>query len=114
MKPTSTPQSLLQQMAAIERMEPGKLCELRRKGPNGPYYNLQRWENGANVSEYVPADQVPIVQENIEGYARFQGLVQEYVEVVSARSREERIGKVKKKQLPPTTSSPRKPKSKHS
>ena len=101
-------------MAAIERMEPGKLCELRRKGPNGPYYNLQRWENGANVSEYVPSDQVPIVQENIEGYARFQGLVQEYVEVVSARTREERIGKVKKKRLPPTSSSPRKPKSKPS
>ena len=42
MKPTSTPQSILQQIAAIERMEAGKLCQLRRKGSSGPFYNRIR------------------------------------------------------------------------
>jgi hypothetical protein len=107
-----TPQSILQQIAAIERFEQGKLCILRH-GPNGPYYNLQRWENGANVSQYVPADQVTAVQENLAAYEEFQKLMQAYVQLLSARSREERLAGVKKKRpQPPTSSSRRKPKSK--
>lgn len=113
MNPNSTPENLLQQIAEIERMEPGKLCPLKRQGRHGHYYNLQRWEKGRNVSQHVPAEQVPVVQKNIEAYARFQGLVEEYVEVVSARTREERGAGVKKKRQP-TSSSPRKPKSRPS
>ena len=56
-----TPQSLLQQIAQIQHMERGKLCVLR-EGPEGPYYNHQSWENGKNVSHYVPQDQVPAFQ----------------------------------------------------
>ena len=52
----SNPAQLLQQIAQIQRMEPGKLCVIGH-GPNGPYYNLQCRENGKPVSRYVPADQ---------------------------------------------------------
>ena len=113
MSSSLTPASILQQIAAIPRFEQGKLCVIRQ-GPNGPYYNLQRWENGANVSQYVPADQVVAVQENLAAYEQFQTLLQNYVQVLSARSREERLTGVKKKRPSPTSSSPRKQRSKPS
>ena len=109
----ATPEALLQQMASIQRMEQGKLCVLR-EGPNGPYYNLQHRENGANVSRYIPAEQVPLVQANLAAYAQFQDLLQRYVQLLSTRSREERLTGVKKKRRPPTSSSRRKPKSRRS
>jgi hypothetical protein len=101
-------------MASIQRMEQGKLCILRQ-GPNGPYYNLQHRENGANVSRYVPAEQVPQVQANLAAYAQFQELLQTYVQLLSTRSREERLAAVKKKlRARPTSTSPRKRKSRRS
>jgi hypothetical protein len=106
-----TPESLLQQIARIQAMEQGKLCILRQ-GPNGPYYNLQRWENRHNVSEYVPANQLPAVQANLAAYAQFEALIEEYVHHLSTRSREQRLTEVKKKRRPPTSSSPKKPRSK--
>ena len=50
----SSLQLLLDQIAAITRMEAGKLCVIR-EGPTGPYYNHQCYEAGRNVSRYVPA-----------------------------------------------------------
>ena len=55
MNANPTPQSLLNQIAEIQRMEPGKLCVISQ-GPNGPYYNLQCRENGQTLTRYVPAD----------------------------------------------------------
>jgi hypothetical protein len=107
----STPESLLQQIARIQVMEKGKLCVLRQ-GPNGPYHNLQRWENRRNISEYVPATQLPAVQANLAAYAQFEALIDEYVHLLSTRSREQRLIEVKKKRQPPTSSSPKKPRSK--
>ena len=107
----STPESLLRQIARIQVMEQGKLCILRQ-GPTGPYYNLQRWENRRNVSEYVPAAQLPAVQANLAAYAQFESLIDQYVHLLSARSREQRLTEVKKKGQPPSSSSPKKPRSK--
>jgi hypothetical protein len=108
-----TPESILQQIASIQRLEQGKLCVLRQ-GPNGPYYNLQRWENGANVSQYIPAAQLPAVQENLAAYTQFQGLIETYVQLLSTRSREERLAPLKKKDRPASSSSRRKQRSKRS
>jgi hypothetical protein len=108
---TPTPQILCQSIARFQRLERGTLSVLRQ-GSNGPACNFQRWENGRNVSEYVPAEQVPLVRENLEAYAQFQALIEEYVQGLSARSREERLAAVKKKRRPPTSSSPKKPRSK--
>ena len=109
-KPEITPEALLQQIASIERMERGTLCVLRT-GPNGPYYNFQVRDQGRHLSQYVPGDQEPILRENIAAYEQFATLVDDYVRLVSARSREERLAGVKKKRRPQQSSSPRKPRS---
>ena len=108
--PKITPETLLQQIAAIERMERGTLCILRQ-GLQGPYYNFQIREHGRHTSQYVPREQAPLLRENIAAYEHFQSLVDEYVRLVSERSREERLAGVKKKRPPQKSSSPSKPRS---
>jgi len=97
------PAQILQQIAQIQHMEPGKLCVLRH-GPNGPYYNLQCREDGKPVSRYVPSDQVQLVAEHTDNYQKFQGLVTQYAQLVIEQTRAERSAGVKKK-TPPLKSS---------
>jgi hypothetical protein len=62
---TSTPSELLAQIAQIPRMERGKLSSYtfrERARPAHPYHKLQCWENGKNVTRYVRAEQVPLVE----------------------------------------------------
>jgi len=106
----NTLQNLFDQLASIEQMERGTLSFLRQTS-KGPSANFQRWSGGRHFSEYIPADQVPIVQENLEAYARFQNLIDQYVQGVALRSREQRLEGVKKKRAN-RSPSPRKPKSK--
>ena len=108
--PKITPEILLQQIGSIARMERGTLCILRQ-GPKGPYYNFQVREQGRHVSQYVPSDQEPILREHLAAYEHFTTLVDEYVRLVSARSREERLVGVKKKRRLHKSSSPSKPRS---
>jgi hypothetical protein len=96
MNPTLTPEAILQQIAQIPRIERGKLCVLRQ-GPNGPYYNHQTWENGKNVSRYVPPDQVATLQEALAGYQRLLALLDQFVQLREQASRAERTAGVKKK-----------------
>jgi hypothetical protein len=98
-----TPESLLQQMAQIQNLERGKLCVIRQ-GPNGPYYNHQTWENGQNVSRYVPADQVPALQQAIAGHERLQTLMTQYVQLMEQKSRAVRAAGAKKKTRRPSSS----------
>lgn len=103
---------LLQQIAQIHRMEPGKLCVIGH-GPNGPYYNLQCRENGRPVSRYVPADQVEAVTRHTANYQAFHALVAQYARTVIAQTREERAaGSKKKGPVRPPSSWPRTRKSK--
>ena len=111
MNPKSTPESILKEVAAIQRLEKGSLSTIRQTA-KGPSCNFQRWENGRNRSEYVPADQAAQVQENLQAHARFETLVSSYVQALSTRSREERLAGAKKKRPTQTSASPRKPKSK--
>jgi Family of unknown function (DUF6788) len=91
---------LLQQIAQIQHMEPGKLCVLRQ-GPNGPYYNLQWREQGKALSRYVPADQVEGLAQHTANYQRFQNLVDQYAQLIIERTRAERtVGFKKKTRLP--------------
>lgn len=91
-----TPAYLLQQIAQIHYMEPGKLCVIGQ-GPNGPYYNLQCREKGKTLSLYVPADQVPLVTEHTANYQQFQALVDQYAQLIVDRTRAERTAGAKKK-----------------
>ncbi len=91
-----TPAQILQQIAQIQHMEPGKLCIIGQ-GPNGPYYNLQCREKGKTLSLYVPAEQVPAVTEHTANYQQFQALVEQYAQLIVDRTRAERAAGAKKK-----------------
>ena len=110
MKSKSTPQSILDQIAQIPRMERGKLCILRQ-GPKGPYYNLQCWEHGKNCSRYIPCEQVDQIQEALEGYQRFEQLVRDYSQQIVERTRAEIALGSKKNKSHHKSSSHRTPKS---
>jgi len=100
---TSTTGGLLQQIANIQRMEPGKLCVIGQ-GKNGPYYNLQCREQGQPVSRYVPHEQVETVAQHTANYRTFQSLVDQYAQLVIAQTRAERMGGQKKSRRPSATS----------
>jgi hypothetical protein len=107
MNTTLTPQSLLEQILQIQRMEHGSLSVIGQ-GPNGPYYSLNSWEQGKNQCRYVPADKLPEVQEAIEGYAQYQQLTQQYARQIVEQTRAQLgIGLKKKRscQRPPRPSS---------
>ena len=91
-----TPESLLEQISRIQRLERGTLSVLRQ-GPQGPYYNHQCYENGRNVSRYVPTEHVPELREAIEGYHKVQALMAQYVQLLVERTRTERAADSKKK-----------------
>jgi hypothetical protein len=107
----STPQSLLKQIAQIQRMEPGKLCVIGQ-GPNGPYYNLQCREDGKTRTRYVSAEQAAVVAEHTDNYRQFQTLTGDYAALVIAQTRAERDAGLKKKTPRPKSSWPRTRKSK--
>ena len=93
-----TPQSLLEQILQIQRMEHGSLCIIRQ-GPNGPYYNLNSWENGKNRCRYLPQDKIPEVQKAIEAYHQYQQLTEQYAQQVIEQTRAQlNIGFKKKPQ----------------
>jgi hypothetical protein len=100
------PAQLLQQIAQLQQMEPGKLCVIGQ-GPNGPYYNLQCRENGKTLTLYVPADQVQVVREHTANYQHFQALMAQYAQLIVARTRAERAAGAKKKTPRPSSSWPK-------
>src|ERR1043166_9637636 len=103
---TPTKQQLLQQIAAIDAMERGKLSAYsfkERSGHTGPYYKLQSWQDGKNLSRYVPSDDLPALQAALDGYAHYQQLTQQYAELVIAQTRQN-IAASKKKKTPGTSS----------
>jgi|SRR5438105_1111066 len=111
-KPMTTPltaQSLLEKILQIQRMEHGALCVIGQ-GPNGPYYNLNSWENGRNQCRYVPQDKIPAVEQAIEGYQKYQQLIQAYAQQIIEQTRADlEIGLKKKprrqRKLRPNSSS---------
>ena len=107
-----TAQALLEQILQIQRMEHGSLSIIGQ-GPNGPYYNLNSWENGRNCCRYLPQDKVPQVQQAIAGYHQYQHLTEQYAQQIIEQTRAQlKIG-VKKKPRPnppksrPKSASPR-------
>ncbi len=96
---------VLQQMAALSTMELGSLKSEYRQGasgqPVGPYYKHQVWENGANVTRRVPADQAPALEAAIANRQRFQDLAAQFVELTVRLTRQNYSGGTQKKTSPP-------------
>jgi len=105
---TTTTTNLLHQIAQIQLMERGKLSAYTIKDralPVSPYYKLQAWENGKNVTRYIRAEQVPLVEEALANYAKFQDLVGQYAQGVIDQTREQlaAVGVKKKPGRRPTS-----------
>lgn len=86
MKTTKKMKQLLEQMAAIERMERGKVCQMSGR----PHYNHQTWQDGRNVVRYVPKDEVAQLKKDIAGYQRFIKLAEQYADEVIRLTRRAR------------------------
>jgi hypothetical protein len=99
-----TPQSLIEQILQIQRMEHGSLS-IMRQGPHGPYHSLNSWENGKNCCRYLPQDKVPEVKQAIEGYHKYQQLTQQYAQQIIEQTRAQLNIGVKKKPKPDPESS---------
>ena len=106
---TPTPTDLLAQIAQIQLMERGKLSAYNLKDRSaqcGPYFKLQCWENGKNLTRHVRSEQVPVLEEALAGYAQFQQLVEQYAQIVIHQTRQQLAGVgVKKKPGPRPDSS---------
>jgi len=83
---------LLARIAQIQLMERGKLSAYtfrERAAPTTPYYKLQAWEKGKNVTRYIRSEQVPLVKAALAGHAQFQDLVAQYAQLVIDQTREQ-------------------------
>ena len=105
---TQSKSQILAQIARIQLMERGKLSTYTfkdRPAQAGPYHKLQRWENGKNHTQYVPADQLPLLQEALAGYAQFQELTEQLAQRVIQETRQQlQALSVKKKTRRPSSS----------
>ena len=89
---TTTTTGLLNQIAQIRLMERGKLSAYtfkERALRATPYYKLQAWEKGKNVTRYIRSEQVSLVEEALAGHAKFQELVGQYAQLVIDQTREQ-------------------------
>lgn len=107
-----TPSDLLAQITQIQLMERGKLTPYTfpdRPARPGPYYKLQHWEAGKNVTRHIPADQVPLLKQALAGYTQFQALVEQYAQRVIDQTRAQlaTVGVKKKTRLRPNSCWPR-------
>jgi hypothetical protein len=104
---------VLQQIAQIQSMERGKLSVIKESA-SGPFYKLQAREHGKNLTRYVPREQVPAVQQAIEGYKQFQALTEQYANEVITQTRAAIAAGSKKKPSRPRSSWPKNKKSSNS
>jgi hypothetical protein len=89
---TPTPSDLLAQIAQIPFMLRGKLSAYTfadRARPATPYYKLQTWEKGGNLTRYIRSEQVPLVEAALAGYTQFRQLVEQYAQGIMTQTREQ-------------------------
>jgi hypothetical protein len=110
-KPSITPQSILQQIAAISTMEMGKLSSYvptGRPASTAPYFKLQSWKEGKNITRHVRSEHLTQLQAALEGYALFRKLCDQYAQLIVQRTRAQWESDSKKKPtLPYTRRSPK-------
>lgn len=71
---------IISDMNGIECAVSGKITEKIRTLSNGEtatYYQLQRWENGRNVTTHIPKERLQALAEAAAGHAKLKALVAE-------------------------------------
>lgn len=87
-------EDILDEMRNIRRLKRGQLSEqmLQRTAADGsvqkrgPYFTLQRWQDGKNCCQRIPAEQLPAVREAVEGYQKLKTLSEEFAELTETLS----------------------------
>lgn len=95
---------ILEEMARIDKMIRGHVSEqiyaVQRGGrtlTQGPYFLLQRRENGKNNCQRVGADELEAIVAGVEGYARFQKLAERYAVLTEQMTWDQQTPDLKKK-----------------
>jgi len=72
---------LLRELAGIERMRPGTLSVQYRRPEEEkyPFHQLSHTFKGKSRSEYVRAENLPAIEQELEDYKRFKALSEEIV-----------------------------------
>jgi hypothetical protein len=109
---------ILEEMAHIDRMIRGHVSQQtyqKKRGDRivtqGPYFLLQRRENGKNNCQRVGPEELDAIVAGVEGYARFQALAQRYALLSEQLTWHEQSASVKKKFQRFWRASSRKPRS---
>src|SRR6266478_2547142 len=94
---------ILEEMAHIDRMIRGHVSQQtyqKKRGSQtltqGPYFLLQRRENGKNNCQRVGAEELDEIVAGVEGYARFQKLAQRYALLTEQLTWDQQSAGVKK------------------
>lgn len=97
-------ESILQQIAHIDSMIRGHLSKQtlppKRAASSpayGPYYTLQRHENGANNCQRIGPEELEFIAEGVLGHARFMELTRRYAQLTEQLTWERQSAQVKKK-----------------
>ena len=104
---------ILQEIAAIETMERGKLSDYafkERPGVSGPYHKLQYWRDGKNHTRYVSEAELPALEHALASHARYRELTEQYADLIIEETRQNLAG-LKKKPARRKSAWPRKKKS---
>lgn len=95
---------ILQEIAQIDSMIRGHLSQqtLKPKGTStagsyGPYYTLQRHENGTNNCQRIRSEEVDFISAGVSGHARFMELTRRYAELTEQLTWDQQSAEVKKK-----------------
>jgi len=95
--------SILEEMALLDRMIRGHVSQQtyhKKRGDQtvtqGPYFLLQRRENGKNNCQIVGAEELDSIVSGVEAYARFQELADRYAQLTEQMTWNEQSPSVKK------------------
>ena len=95
---------ILEQMGQIDRMIRGQLSQqtyqVQRQGQlitQGPYYLLQRRENGKNNCQRVSAQELEAIMAGVEGHRKFQQLAERYALLTERLTWDKVVPDIKKK-----------------
>ena len=95
---------ILEQIAQIDQMIRGHLSQqtyqLQRQGQTvtqGPYYLLQRRENGKNNCQRVSGDELQIIVQGVEAHKRFTALTERYAALTEQMTWQNQTPEIKKK-----------------
>ena len=95
---------ILEQMCRIDHLIRGQLSQqtyrVQRQGQlitQGPYYLLQRRENGKNNCQRVSAQELEAIMAGVEGHRKFQQLAERYALLTERLTWDKVVPDVKKK-----------------